>query len=346
MLLWELFTQDELNKELTEGRVSLREHVEFSDVAVLNYTPKAQYEGHTPVTTLCRGLVFDQSNGELLGKPLPKFYNYGESAAPKFDLSEPVSVFDKADGSLIVAFWYGDDFLCCSRGSFNSEQALAAQKMLDDVDFDWKRGITYLFELVGPSNPIVLKYPEDKLISLGAVETEKTQYIFPGRIETPFEAVEEFQFDTFADALAAPPRPNAEGYIIHGLPGTVKLKQQDYIELHRIIFNLTPKNIWRAIVAGKTLDQIKEPFPDEFYDEIDGHFNSIYDAYGTIADELMRAYSSIPPTADRKAFAAQVKKHPRHLQGLLFAVKDMKPTFETIMRMVEPKGDKPRVEGE
>ena len=67
--------------------------------------------------------------------------------------------------------------------------------------------------------------------------------------EWPGPRTEIFDYSTLAGALAAEPRPNAEGVVVRYLDGPltgtmVKLKQADYVAMHRIVAGYTPRRLW------------------------------------------------------------------------------------------------------
>jgi hypothetical protein len=57
----------------------------------------------TEVTLTCRGLIVDET-GRVVARPLRKFFNHNQPGAPVLGLDEPVSVTDKADGSLGIIY--------------------------------------------------------------------------------------------------------------------------------------------------------------------------------------------------------------------------------------------------
>lgn len=322
--LSDVLDETALSTEISNGRVAARKHPSLP-LTVLNYTAAAQYEGHSDVTRACRGLVVDDE-GVIVARPLPKFYNYNEPAAPQIAMDDEVFVMDKADGSLIVGFLYGGRFVCCSRGSFVSDQATAAQRMLDDNEYwSWLPGVTYLFELVGPGNRIVLDYPNDELIFLGGVEIDGGEWIAPdSTVATPFRAVETFAYRTFGEALSAPPRKNAEGYVIVSAKGMVKIKQEDYIEIHRLVFGLTEKKVWEHIFNGTDMEALKAKLPEEFQKFIDDTREKILMRAMKIEFNARTEYAIImrgqPKT--RKDFALKAAKSEN--SKYLFALHDGK----------------------
>ena len=374
-LLTDIFSLEELNYEIDFGYVTSRPN-EAGTLAILNYTPKSQYENRwNHVTKACRGLIFDTETLEVVARPFEKFMNWDQGSV-KYPPPGPVLRMPKMDGSLGILYTEVDPqkfdssvtsrYKIATRGSMNSEQAVWATRKFNDMlyitgeamDFFPAVGKTYLFEIIYPANRIVVDYGgAERLTLLDVIDNE-----------TGFPDTDEFDNCDWPDKVTRELLPGFDsGQVVDIPPGEegfvylwparnfrTKLKHQDYIELHRIIFNLTPKNIWRAMVAGKSLAEIKEPFPDEFYDEIDGIWNTIESDINDLRSDVIDAYMRVTAAvghdfSDRKGFAQAVKKHcPRELQGFMFNILDGKTEAigAGLMRMVEPKGDKPRLEEE
>lgn len=302
--------------------------------AVLNYTEKAAYEGvWNNVTLRCRGLIYNHDTLEVLARPFRKFFNYGQAGAPELDLDRHVVVSDKADGSLGILYPTPDGWAVATRGSFTSEQAVHATAILRDRyrDFTPPAGHTVLVEIVYPENRIVLDYDGlDDLILLGAVEISTGLSVPPdwGFMNWPGPSTEVFDYATLADALAAEPRSNAEGLVVHFLKSDerLKIKQADYVALHKIVTGLNARTVWRHIVAGGSLDELIAPLPDEFHDwvkttaeeilaNVDRQFAAAHASFNA-------AVAALPEGWTRKDFALSIADHP--LRWALFALADGK----------------------
>lgn len=259
---------------LTDGLVRRQEHPELP-LAILNYTERAAYQGTWNEATLnSRGLIVNTDTGDIVARPFPKFFNYGQPGAPDLDLDAPAAVTEKVDGSLGILYPRGDGrWAVATRGSFTSDQAIHATELWDDVyQFAWQpgplEGFTYLFEIVYPANRIVCDYGDlDDLVLLAAIDNETGMRASPRMWPGP--RVSEHPYRTLAEALAAEPRPNAEGLVVNvyqpDAPGAlVKIKQEDYVALHRIVTGLNKRTVWQHIDAGLPIDELIEPLPDEF----------------------------------------------------------------------------------
>jgi len=260
----------EFEQQAKLGNITVRQHPADGDLVIANYTPKAAYEAcWTPVTLASRGLIFNRLTGEVLARPFPKFFNYGQAGAPEIALSQEVIAANKFDGSLGIAYYDPDgEVAIATRGSFQSEQAYHATAVLrrnwmthDWVTAELNDGWTPLFEIIYPQNRIVLDYGDkDYLQYLGSVRN-KTGAFYPA--EGGPDGAEAL---TFGELLARPPRPNAEGYVVWVNRYTaVKIKQDDYIALHAIVTNLSEKKVWEVTKLDSEIDwrEFVEKLPDE-----------------------------------------------------------------------------------
>lgn len=345
-----LFTLAELNDEIAAGNVSARRHPTLP-YTIFNYTPNAVINNHwNEVTLTCRGLILDD-DFNIVARAYRKFFNLGQIDLPiQFDT--PVEITDKADGSLLVMYPDGDDYSFATRGSFESDQAKLANKLWAAHKDEWMPygtpivpGFTYLFELVGPSNRIVLHYSQDTFILLGCVENA-SGYIYGPNVAAAYldwmgEKTEIFKFNTISDALGHMERQNAEGYVIRSNNFQVKLKQEDYLELHRLVTNASPKTVWEQLRAGKSKDEILSVFPDEFHDYIRSMVHPLSEAFFKINHEVEDAFSEIiytlPADFSRRQFAERAKQSV--YTGLLFARLDNRPLNDMIWKMIKPRSN-------
>jgi len=116
-LLANILDTDLLAAMLAGGYVRAQRHPELP-LLIYGYTEKAQYENvWNPVTLTCRGLVVDSTSGAVVARPFAKFFNHGQPGAPTFAADEPVTVTDKADGSLGVLHPVPSGWAVATRGA-------------------------------------------------------------------------------------------------------------------------------------------------------------------------------------------------------------------------------------
>jgi RNA ligase len=342
-----------LAEAVTAGHIRVQRHPEAA-LTIYNYTEACQYAGAwTPVTLTCRGLIVDEVTGHVLARPYPKFFNHDQPGAPALRLDAPALVTDKADGSLGVLYPHAGAYAVATRGSFASEQARHATAVLHSryPGFVPPPGLTVLVEIIYPANRIVLDYGGlDDLMLLGAVETATGRTFGPDAVpDWPGPVVETLPYRTLAEALAAPPRDNREGLVVHW-PDTdhrVKIKYAEYVRLHRLVTGLTARSVWDVLVNGGDLAAMIEPLPDELHPWVHGVVATLTTTVEARAAQVETAYGEIvadlPAGWTRRDFAERAVRHPD--RGLLFLRLDGKDYRPLLWQQARPAPDGPRSTG-
>lgn len=349
-----LFTQAELDAEIAAGYVRSNEHPDDNEMWILNYTEKAAFEGHwNNVTLNCRGLIIGPFC-DILARPFPKFFNYGQAGCPTIDLDTEVVVSDKMDGSLGILYRekMTGRYAIATRGSFTSDQAVHATNLLHTKYANYlpPRGVTMLFEIIYPENRIVCDYGDmDDLVLLGSVHDDSGDNWDAGDLDWdwPGPKAESFPYKTFREVLEAPPRPGKEGFVVHAyIEGfRVKIKQEDYIKLHRIVTGLNARSVWQAMVDN-TFDELLDQVPDEFHDFVRGVetdiSSDVYESFWIVSRAFTRITEAMRETGEtsKKEFAARAKNH--NYSWALFNLWDGKPrtdVYGELLKRAKPAHD-------
>jgi RNA ligase len=263
---------DLFNEYVDKKLISRQEHPS-GGLYVWNYTVVAQYSRQWDEVTLqARGLITDLE-GNIVSRPFRKFFNYEEYEG---DIpTEAITVHEKLDGSLGIMYPTADPlrpYRLATRGSFSSDQALKGTDMLldylSDHGTDWiNPAYTYLFEIIYPQNRIVVDYGKsERLVLLAVINTETAEEINIEAIPYPDKAPRLYNtpsLDKMKDLLK---KDNSEGFVIRFESGLrLKMKFEEYVRLHRILTNVSSKNIWEYLKTGQDMAEILEKVPDEFY---------------------------------------------------------------------------------
>lgn len=331
----------ELDRLIEDGYISKRKHP-AEDLYILNYTPKTQYEGAWNETTLaCRGLIIDQS-GKIRARCFPKFFNYEEcrdKVHGRLDSGVGFSISEKLDGSLGILYWVGERPYIATRGSFESEQALKATEILSKYDTSaLDKNLTYLFEIIYPGNRICVNYGgREDLVFLSAYDTASGAEVDPTH---PFPAASRHDLGSDFEAIKALNMDNREGFVVRFEDGyRFKIKFEDYVRLHSLIFSVSTRSIWSALRHGESFDL--ESLPDEIYGWVKDVKKELTDSYCNMEREAIRIFNDIR-TPVRKEFALRALNY--ECSGILFRMLDGRPHEDLIWKAIEPEYRTPRHE--
>ncbi len=336
----------ELEKYYQDGLL-LRQTHPIYDLTIWNYSPKVQYDKlWDDITIQCRGLVTN-SEGKIIARPFKKFFNY-EEHKPEDIPNEEYVVYEKLDGSLGILFNYQNEWILATRGSFTSPQAIKGKEILNRHDISaWRKDNTYLFEIIYPENRIVVDYgDEEKLVVIGGIHTETGEEIPDSSLfwtqDSGFEVVTIYKtWGEGYDLLKEEISKDKEGYVIRFKSGfRMKIKGDEYKRLHKILTNISNRDIWEYLKDNKPFDEILDKVPDEFYSWVKETANDLTTRFENIDNEYNDIFNSIfSPIKTKKEFAEEAKKHSH--SSLLFAMYDGKPTHKIIWKLLYPSYSKP-----
>jgi len=343
-----------LEKYYQDGLIQKQTHPNY-DLTIWNYSPKVQYDkSWDSVTIQCRGLVTN-SNGEIIARPFKKFFNYDEHT-PEEIPNEYFEVYEKMDGSLGILFYYNGEWIMATRGSFTSPQAIKGKELLGKYNFERLHpDYTYLFEIIYKENRIVCDYDFEDIVLLGIINTKTGDEVnlhsdnedirLKNMISNiGFRVV--MLYKTWGegyDLLQEEIPKDKEGYVIRFKNGfRMKIKGDEYKRLHRILTNISNRDIWEYLKENKPFDEILDKVPDEFYNWVKGTKESILNNFKKIEEEYKWIFKVIMRTDDvndRKVFASYASKykHP----SILFSMYDNKKYEQIIWKLIYPEYSKP-----
>lgn len=263
---------------------------------------------------------------------LNKFFNMEEPNAAKLDWEHGFSVLEKMDGSNI-RLWYDDgEWHISTLGTIfadNDEYGLLFKKACGDFN-NYVKGLdtscTYVYELVGPLNRIVVRYEETAayfickrnlksgLESLNAPEAMRCGI----RVIPAYTVKNKWQAILLQHGLPE----NVEGMVVCDSHfNRVKLKTDWYLELHRVKGNGVC-NVKRVVKLWQLegLDDFIAAFPEynEFVEPIMNEIRAL------INDSEAAFHSLMVQNLERKKFAAKVQQYTPLVQACCYALLDGK----------------------
>lgn len=325
-------------------------------LTIYNYSPECVMDQlWNSVTRACRGLVVDDK-GRCIIRCIPKFFNSYEPHAYFFsdsDNSEEIVILnsdgeeesvekrddsketyftDKLDGSLIQMVndpEYG--FIVTSKGSFESQQAEWAKEIyLRHFDPEHlEAGKSYICELIHPENRIVLDYgDEESLRLITVIETE-----------TGLEKWDIWS-RTWMDFIEPVPRVSDlekhmnelnEGVVAVTNGHRVKFKTEEYVRLHRIVTDFTPKRVWEALSSGDSLDFTG--MPEEFEKWLEETKKDFQMQYVKIFEAAYENFDRTQFDSDKEVGLSDI--NPK-IKGLVFMLRKGKDIEPSIWKLIKP----------
>lgn len=366
--LTDLFDGEDLGRYLAEGLVRRQTHPSLP-LAVLNYTEVVQYGSLWDcVTEQCRGLIYNTDTNEVVARPWRKFHNWDQSQVGKIPTG-PMIKAPKVDGSLGILYETPDEdprlsrWAIASRGSFASEQAIQGTSMFLPTavkhGFRPLEGRTYLFEILYPTNRIVVNYGDFRgLVLLDVLDLETCLPDFAEFDECPwpYKAEKTSVPGGFSDSLVHEIGDNEEGFVLYW-PGhdlRVKMKGATYVSLHRVLTQANARTVWEYLSTGRSTEDLLQSLdvPDEFYGWLRQTTVDLEQQFGSIELECLLEWGRVMAPLFheeaehhqevrefRKAFALAVKDFK--YKSVLFRMLDDKPFDDLIWKVIRPEATKP-----
>ena len=207
--------------------------------------------------------MFNVRTGELVSRPMPKFFNLHEWANNSTELPtrDWWESYEKHDGSLVSTYVHSDGRVYLkSKYSLESSQAMDATALLYDIRPDMVDNdmITYHlcsntinYEYVSPDNLIVVPYGEPDLRMLNHIDNDTGIITQSG--STMF--LKGSDIDSFAEQVYEDGDSLHEGYVVVSGQTMFKLKTNRYLAAHRIKDDISStKRMVELVVNGNADD--------------------------------------------------------------------------------------------
>lgn len=224
-----------------------------------------------------RSVLLDRA-GNVVSTGWPKFFNQGESAEHDAAIAEELRsgravITHKHDGSLAIRSVLPDGrVLFRTRGSADGGEygrrieAVARRRYPSLLDPTFFPDGSLLFEYVAADNLIVVRYPEDDLIFLGAAnhaptvrylafdDLRRLAHAHQLNLVETYDWAEAGAIDTVLDLVRGWDR--AEGVVVRSADGQtlLKIKSAWYFAQHALRWHMTYESIVRFCVDGAIQD--------------------------------------------------------------------------------------------
>lgn len=335
---------EDIEKDIEGGWINKVNHKTLP-LSILKYTKQTQFEyDWTPVRMFCRGIIVNDTY-DVIALPFVKFFSHDE--IPSLLKRKKYRLFDKIDGTCILAFFYDDKLITTTLDDFDSEQSMKVKKILltKYIDFfkTMRKDRTYIFEFCSPEHKVVIDYKEDQLFLLGITDPQLgieclDEYDDISNISKPKE------YSTHWNNLLKNDLKDKEGYIILFEDGTrFKAKYDHYLKTDRLYYS--PTQVWQAMKDGD-INELVSSCPSEFDSELNELITHFEKRYNDVKREvveiykyLLHNYSDELIKNDDEYFSFIIRDYPARVKRLLFSInKEEQQTLDSkIWKQIKPK---------
>lgn len=329
-------------KSHIEGRKDFI-HVVKDGYQVIDYVFEENDSFDNPFRRECRGLKFD-SAGNLIARPLHKFFNYGQKEIT-YDFSSPHVIMEKMDGSMIHTAMINGELRLCTRMGI-TDHALEAEKLLTPEQKTALTnfviaGYTVIFEYVAPTNRIVISYDKPELILLAIRYTYNGSYMdrisldyWSKVFEVPLVKFHQLTLNHENIISLKGKTVGIEGWVIAWPDGTrVKIKTDEYTQMHRAKSYFDRENMILPIVIDNQCDDIYPALSKEDADRLREYETAVNLELTVLINTVTEAVDyARQMRLTRKDFALNVVNHqPAGLRGCFFGALDEKDTIRNLV---------------
>lgn len=292
-----------------------------------------------PVVLASRGTVLEKDTWNLVAQPFFRFFNYGEQFTEKTFVFEKSTSFVKEDGSLIICYFYNNQWHINTSGSFALQECGFSGKTWGQLFWEVSKldstklnpDCTYIFELCTVWNKIVRMYPVPQTPLLGIIHNklltdfQNTDVMSigaeigvgaPGLLE--FSSIEEV--NQYLKAMEATD-PTNEGVVLRDVNGLrCKIKTDTYLSLHNMADNGNlgnPKYIVQFLLKGEKSEIIT------YFPELKTKIEEVETNLDTHKQALLALWDETKDIENQKEFALSIVGRTP-FSGFLFMARKLK----------------------
>lgn len=277
-------------KELIQRKESTR----YPGLFVKKYTRKVFYDNlwHENEDLLeARGHV-ETADGKVVIRPFTKIFNRGENGTD-IDRDEDVIAIRKVNGFMACATYVPevDEVVVSTTGSLDSDFVAIAErwitKEIKDLIKSFYHDITFIFEIVDPEDPHIIKEEYGayllgaRLLTVTGSNAYTSSVHWEGWLDVMSQNLgvkrPEWKMCKFSDVVAESKTCQHEGFVVYSSDTALKIKSPYYLTL-------------KAAARKKDIMSLnKQMVDEEFYDLID-HIKANQEMFNALDEQARLEY--------------------------------------------------------
>lgn len=289
----------------------------------------------------CRSLIINIVSEEIVLSPFKKFRNLGEceensidNIKKKIEVAKSIEITDKLDGSMQSARWYNGKFIMSGSQSLSLSDSWRLTDGYNMLVNDSKyvnmlknnSEYTFIFEYISLQDAHVVLYDKSQeglyLIGIrNIMNGEQSSYKDVLDIADYYGVKTTKLYDkTLDDVMEELDKYKAhekEGFVMNIDGYMVKIKCDDYVNIHKILSNISSINLIIQKISDDQFDDLIAKVPLSYKDRVLKVANIIYDYIGNTDNMVKELYLNADKT-DKKTFMIWVEKNvDKELKGYI-----------------------------
>lgn len=287
-----------------------------------------------------RSVVIDLEKMKLVTCGFRKFFNVNEveeneveKLQEKIKNAKVFEVVDKLDGSMQNARWYEGEVFFNGSMALDEEESWRVEKgkslLVQDYHDMIKKhsNLTFVFEYVSEDNPHVVIYDEEDegLYLLGARDVNTGYHLTHRELsnivssypEVKIAQQENRALGELLELMKEYSSDEKEGWVIRIDDHFVKIKCDDYVNMHRVLDSVSSENVIIRAIADGEYDDLLSKVPDAYRDRVEKTADEIFNFVDKVSKNVVRYYHEAPKE-DKKEFMIWVTNNvPKVIQGFV-----------------------------
>ncbi len=344
--------EDAIKNIKEEYSIKVNAHKDYSNIIQLKYD-QLNSPMSSPISRECRGLILNTNDWSIVAYPFDKFWGYNEYNSNPINW-ETATVWDKLDGSLMSVYYYDSKWQVASAGLPDaSGRVKDKSKLFSELFWDtWNElgyeypkntNYTYIFELTGPSNQVIVPHKSSHIYLIGARDINTLKEVSIDDINEKYNKPKRFSITSVEEAekLCNEMNPmEQEGFVITDNEfNRVKMKSPQYAAISHL--GLTKDEI---IEKGFDVSKYDEKTQNKwmlnivltnehseflaYYPQYETLYNTIKKHYDKLKNELIELYEESKNIESQKEFGKHISKHPfssilfRYRNGMISSIEE------------------------
>ena len=266
----------------------------------------------------CRSLVIDIVNEDIVLSPFKKFRNLNEcketsleNIKNKIVKAKSVEVSNKLDGSMQSARWYNNQLIMSGSQSLDKDSSWRLQdgyNMLSSASnylemLKTHPKYTFIFEYISLKDAHCVVYTKEEeglyLVGIrdsisGVQLSYKDVVDMANKFSVRTTTLYNMNLDDVLDSLSKYKSNEKEGYVLNIDGFMVKVKCDDYVNIHNILSKVSSVNVVIKSIADDTFDDLISKVPTLYRDRVMDTATIVFDYLRKTDDKVNQYYKEAP----------------------------------------------------